>query len=88
VERTERIAAFHRATQVNDIELIHYVTHPDGHKERLVYAFPMRYFFRYEVEHLLALCGMRIKALYGNYDRSLLGDTSPDMIFVAEKAAP
>ncbi|MFZ0820173.1 MAG: class I SAM-dependent methyltransferase [Candidatus Acidiferrales bacterium] len=88
VERTERIAAFHRGTQVNDIELIHYVTHPDGRKERLVYAFPMRYFFRYEVEHLLALCEMRAKAIYGDYDRSPLGDTSPDMIFVAEKASP
>ncbi len=88
VERTERIAAFHRATQINDIELIHNVTHPDGRKERLVDAFPLRYFFRYEVEHLLARCGLRVVALYGDYDCSPLGDTSPDMIFAAEKAAP
>jgi SAM-dependent methyltransferase len=88
VERTERIAAFHRATQINDIELIHHVTHPDGRIERLVYAFPMRYFFRYEVEHLLARCSLRVAALYGDCDGSPLGDTSPDMIFVAEKPTP
>jgi SAM-dependent methyltransferase len=88
VERTDRIVAFHRATQINDIELIHVVTHPDGRKERFVHAFPMRYFFRYEVEHLLARCGMRLVELYGDYDRSPLGDNSPDMIFVAEIATP
>ena len=45
-------------------------------------------FFRYEVEHLLARCGFRIADLYGDFDRSPLGDTSPEMIFVAEKVEP
>jgi SAM-dependent methyltransferase len=88
VDRTERIAAFHRAMQINDIELIHHVTHPGGRKEKLVYAFPMRYFFRYEVEHLLARCGLRVVNEYGDYDASPLTDTSPDMIFVAEQITP
>jgi len=48
--RSGRIAAYHRAEQYNDIELIYYVTHPDGRKERLSHVFPFRYFFRYEVE--------------------------------------
>lgn len=83
--RTSRVAAFHRAQQVNDIELIYYVTHPDGREERLVQAFPFRYFFRYEVEHLLARTGFRVAALHGDFDRSPFGDDSPEMIFVAEK---
>ena len=82
---TERVAAFHRAQQRNDVELIYNITHPDGRSERLVFAFPLRYFFRYEVEHLLARCGLRVVNLFGNYDRSPLGDDSPDMIFIAEK---
>ncbi|HXQ96923.1 MAG TPA: class I SAM-dependent methyltransferase [Candidatus Limnocylindrales bacterium] len=82
----DRTAAFHRAEQFNDLELIYVVTHPDGHTERFVYAFPMHYFFRYEVEHLLARCGLRVVALYGDFDGGALTDASMDMIFVAEKA--
>ena len=80
---TERAVAFHRAEQRNDVEMIYNVTHPDGRKERLVLAWTMRYFFRYEVEHLLARTGFRVDALYGNFDRSPLKDDSPEMIFVA-----
>ncbi|MDD5288773.1 MAG: class I SAM-dependent methyltransferase [Dehalococcoidales bacterium] len=85
IRRTNRTAAFHRAEQYNDIELIFYVKHPDGREERLVQAFPMRYFYRYEVEHLLSLCGFRVVELFGNFDRSAFSDDSPEMIFVAEK---
>ncbi len=72
---------------MNDVELIYYVTHADGRTERLVHAFTIRYFFRYEVEHLLARCGFRVAALYGDYERSPLRDDSPDMLFVVEKIA-
>jgi hypothetical protein len=72
--------------QVQDVELIYYVTHPDGRQERLVHAFPMRYLFRYEAEHLLARCGFRIEALYADYDRRPYGTTYPgELIFVAGK---
>ena len=80
----ERVAAFHRAEQRNDVEMIFYVTGPAGKEERLVFAWTLRYFFRYEVEHLLARCGFRVSAVYGDFDRSPLADTSPEMIFVAE----
>ncbi len=81
---TERTAAFHRAEQCNDVEMFYYVAHPDGRSERFVFAFRLRYFFRYEVEHLLARCGFRVDQLYGNFDRSPLCADSPEMIFVAE----
>jgi SAM-dependent methyltransferase len=84
VKISERVAAFHRAEQINDVEMIYTVVHPNGRKERLVFAWPLRYFFRYEVEHLLARCGFKTKALYGNFDRTPIGDDSPEMIFVAE----
>ncbi len=46
-------------------------------------AWTLRYFFRYEVEHLLERCGFRVEALYGSFDGTPLGDNSPEMIFVA-----
>ncbi len=82
---TDRVRAFHRAEQRNDVEMMYNVTHPDDRTERLVFAFTVRFFFRYEVEHLLARCGFRVIDLFGDFDRSPLVDTSPEMIFVAEK---
>ncbi len=84
VRITERVAAFHRAEQQNDVEMIFSVKHPGGRQERLVFAWPLRYFFRYEVEHLLARCGFKVAAEYGDFDRTSLHDDSPEMIFAAE----
>jgi SAM-dependent methyltransferase len=85
VRISERVAAFHRAEQRNDVEMIFSIRHKDGRQESLVFAWPLRYFFRYEVEHLLVRCGFRVTALYGNFDRTAIGDDSPEMIFAAEK---
>jgi SAM-dependent methyltransferase len=85
LRRTSRAAGFHREQQFNDYELVLYVTHPDGRTERLVDAFPMRYFFRYELEHLLELSGFKVVDLFGDFDKSAFGSDSPEMIFVAEK---
>lgn len=85
VRTVERVAAFHRAQQRNDVETIFYVKDASGKEERLVFAWTLRYFFRYEVEHLLARCGFRVAAEYGNFDKSPLEDASPEMIFVGER---
>jgi SAM-dependent methyltransferase len=75
-----------RWNQVQEFELIYYVTHPDGRCERLVHAFPMRYLFRFEVEHLLARSGFEVQAVYADYDRSMYGSQYPgELIFVAIK---
>lgn len=85
VRLSERVAAYHRALQRNDVEMIFDVTHSDQRKERLVMAWTLRYFFRYEVEHLLARCGFQLEATCGNFDASALTDDSPEMIFVATR---
>jgi len=84
VRITERVERFHRAVQRNDVEMIFSITHQDGRRERLVFAWPLRYFFRYEVEHLLARCGFAVAAEFGDFDRTTIRDDSPEMIFVAE----
>jgi SAM-dependent methyltransferase len=85
VRRASRMAAYHREAQYNDVELIYYVSHPDGSSERLVESFPMRYYFRYEMEHLLELGGFKITNLFGDFNGSAFTGDSPEMIFVAEK---
>lgn len=47
----------------------------------------LRYFFRYEVEHLLARAGFEPEALYGDYAKSEFRGGSPDMVWVARKPA-
>jgi SAM-dependent methyltransferase len=84
--RTHRIVAIHRAEQYNEVEFACYVTHPDGREERFTQRFPFRYFFRYEVEHLLARAGFRVLDVYGDFDRRLFSDDSPEMITLAECA--
>ena len=84
VRRTSRVTGFHRENQYNDIELIYYVTYPDGKTDRLVQSFPMRYYFRHELEHLLELCGYELTDLFGDFDRSAYTADSREMIFVAE----
>lgn len=87
VARRYRLESHDRATQVNLGELIYYVTHPDGREERLVHAFAMRYFFRFEAEHLLARAGFEVEQLYAGYDRSAYGSVYPgELIFVARRS--
>jgi SAM-dependent methyltransferase len=83
VRISERVTAYHRARQRNDVEMIFSVTNPHGKTERLVFAWTLRYFFCYEVEHLLSRAGFLVEALHGDFDRSPLRDSSPEMIFTA-----
>jgi len=85
LRRASLTAGYHREQQYNEYELIYYVTRPGGRTERLEQSFPMRYFYRYEMEHLLVLCGFNIVDLFGNFDKSAFTADSPEMIFIAGK---
>lgn len=86
VRRFYRIPSRDLFNQIVRSELIYYVTRPDGTTERLVHAFPMRYLFRFEAEHLLQLSGFEVETIYSGYDRSPFGSTYPgEMIILARK---
>jgi len=86
VIRRHKIVSRDYSNQINQIELIYYVTHPDGREERLVHAFPMRYLYRFEAEHLLARCGFKAENVYADFDKSPYGSKYPgELIFVAKK---
>jgi SAM-dependent methyltransferase len=84
--RGGRMVSVHRIEQVNEVELIYYVTTPDGKTDRRVHAFSMRWYLRAELEHLLARAGFVIDAIYGNFDRSPLTDDAPEMVVVSSMA--
>jgi SAM-dependent methyltransferase len=74
----------HRSLQCNVCEVTYEVVERDGTTRRVTETFPMRFVFRYELEHLLARTGFHIVAMYGDYDRSEFADHSQGMIVVAE----
>ncbi len=86
VARCHRIVERDLFNQINHVELIYYVSHPDGREERLVHAFPMRYLFRFEAEHLLVRCGFEVVDVYADFDKSPFGSTYPgELIIKARK---
>jgi SAM-dependent methyltransferase len=86
VIRRHRTVSRDRFNQIDDHELIYYVTHPDGREERLVHSFQLRYLFRFEAEHLLARAGFAVEHLYAGYDKSEYGSRYPgELLFLARK---
>jgi SAM-dependent methyltransferase len=82
------VVAYERALQCNEYELTYEIIEADGATRRIRERFPLRYVFRYELEHLLVRAGFRIVNVYGDYDRSAFGDDSPALIVVAETRGP
>lgn len=76
VVRTYRTTSRNLFEQLIEVEFIYYVTHPDGGEERLVDVLPIRYLFRYELEHLLVRAGFRLERVYGDFDKSPYGSTA------------
>ena len=86
VTRRHRIVARDRAAQVSRVELLYDVTHPDGRAQRLTQSVSMRYFFRYEAEHLLVRAGLAVEHVYSGYDRIPFGSVYPgELILVARR---
>ncbi len=86
VVRRHKVVERDLHNQINQAELIYYVTHPDGREERLVHSFPMRYLFRFEAQHLLERCGFEIVNVYADFDKNPYGSKYPgELIFVAKK---
>ena len=52
---------------------------------RMYRDYQLRYCHRWEVHHMLQLCGFEIEALYGDFDLSDFDETSTEMIWVARR---
>lgn len=45
--------------------------------------FALRYIFRWEMQHLLGMCGYDVRALYGDFERGQFHERSTEMVWVA-----
>jgi len=77
LRRSFRMLQKRYADQCTDCELIYYL---DG--RRIVQRVTLRYFFRFELKHLLVRSGFEVTALYGSFDATAFTDDSPEMIFI------
>jgi SAM-dependent methyltransferase len=71
------------AAQVNDVSCFYDEVDEDGHTQRRVMRFKMRWLYRYELEHLLVRAGFMVKALYGSYELDAYTSSSERLIVVA-----
>jgi hypothetical protein len=49
------------------------------------WKFPMRFFFRHEIEHLIALSSLQLVTIYGDHKENRLSKESTDFVLVCEK---
>ena len=72
--------------QVNSARLIIEELDPKGVVVRRLYRdFDLRYTFRYEMEHLLELCGFTVESVCGDFDGGPVTEASDDLVWVARK---
>ncbi|GAB4424944.1 MAG: class I SAM-dependent methyltransferase [Chloroflexi bacterium OHK40] len=74
------------AAQISRVTYLYDETDGDGRVTRRTMRFTMRWFYRYELEHLLARAGFALRSLYGSYDLETFDSGSPRMIAVAAPA--
>jgi SAM-dependent methyltransferase len=71
------------ASQLSYVTYLYDETDSDGRLSRRQVQFTMRWFHRYELEHLLARAGFAIQQLYGSYDLDAYSAASSRLIAVA-----
>jgi cyclopropane fatty-acyl-phospholipid synthase-like methyltransferase len=57
-----------------------------GGKSSEIIEFSFRYFFRYELEHLIARSGLKLDKMYGDFEYNEFGSESKNMVCVCKKS--
>lgn len=74
------------ASQISRVTLLYDETDAEGRITRRTTRFVLRWFYRFEIEHLLARAGFMTRAVYGSYDLAEYDSNSPRLIVVASPA--
>lgn len=74
------------ATQTSSMTCFYERVDAHGQVNRQVVRFPMRWVYRYELEHLLARAGFMLRFVYGSYDLDEYTSDSERLIAVASVA--
>lgn len=76
----------HLATQTTEVTFRWEWEHPDGTTRSETAEFVMRWYHRFEVEHLLARAGFDLESVHGDFAGGALDDDSPEMVFTARRS--
>jgi SAM-dependent methyltransferase len=71
--------------QIIHEELLYNILYPDGRRQTLVYPSSLRFFFRYEVEHLVARAGFTVESVYADFNRAPYGSKPPEELILVVK---
>lgn len=84
--RSHKFANKDFLNQINDIEITHDVVNADGTTTQVLFAFKMRYCFRFEIEHLLVRCGFNVDEIFADFEGTPYGEKYPgDLVIVASR---
>ena len=75
------------ATQLMDVTHRHVRMRHGVVVEEAVERYRMRWYHRYELEHLLARAGFEVVAAYGDFDRKPFDRDAREMVFVARSCS-
>ena len=79
---------FDNANQiVNARTIVEELDDDDAVKRRLYRDFQLRYVHRWEMHHLLRLCGYEVLDLFGDFDRSPFDESSTEMVWIARPSS-
>ena len=57
----------------------------DGREREAAWEFPMRFYFRFELEHLVRLSNLQLEAIYGDYQENPINEESTDFVLVCKR---
>jgi SAM-dependent methyltransferase len=57
----------------------------NGTGQEAVWSFPMRFYFRFELEHLIRLSNLELEAIYGDYQEKALDKDSKDFVLICRR---
>lgn len=84
--RRNRLVSRNLHKQILNMEFLYEWVDPEEKKIQHSHRFAMRYFFRYEIEHLLVRAGFALETIYADYKKSPFGSQYPgELIVVARK---
>jgi ubiquinone/menaquinone biosynthesis C-methylase UbiE len=70
--------------QINHASMRYVWDDDDGTHDK-TWVFSMRYFFRYELEHLIQLSGLKLINLFGDFEQNEVSDVSKEFVIVCSK---
>lgn len=78
-------STIHPAEQLIDFTAVYRFDHPDNTDDEILSPAQMRYFYRFELEHLAARCQFQVQELLGGFDGTEYNSSSSDLIITLTK---